>query len=303
MTTTASASRLPLTPTKSVRDRIANLEAGSGQQSPKSPSTSSRRTSIIGRSNLPRLADKSRKLSVSSKASPGHQEFELGASGKAPSPVPVSSVSSSVPTSQTPIEASPENSSSTIFATPNIANSPPPTEQHNTELTNSQCLAGTHPEQLGDPHRPDSTAPVEITPSPNLDDLFSPHQSTTATFIKTEEQSEGQPDEEDADNVRFSMVPLSGKSFDDDGNVQVSSSISSSDRGGEDLNQPDAADIISPTTLTFLKNRLEKQEEQHDRSHGTNEQLQVQFTHLQNHTRGMFSEAEAETIDWGRITF
>lgn len=302
MTTAASASRLPVTPTKSVRDRIANLEAGSSvqQQSPKSPSTSSRRTSIIGRSNLPRLADKARKLSVSFKTSSGYQELELSASsGKAPSPAPVSSVSSPGATSQTPVESSLENNSPALFSPSNIVDSPSSIEPELTNDLSTVPTAGTHSEQVDShPYPIASTAPVEITPSPNLDDLFSPNQSTSAAFVKTEAQPEEQPDEEDADNVRFSTVPLSGKSFDDDGNVQISSSTSSSERGGEDLNRPDVPNIISPTTLTFLKNRLEKQEDQHDRSHGTNEQLQVQFTHLQNYTRDMFSETEAETIDW-----
>lgn len=308
MTTTASASRLPMTPTKSVRDRIANLEAGQQSPPPKSP-VSPRRTSILGRSGLPRLADKARKLSISAKTS-----SESVASNKTPSPAPIPSVS---PTSnsetlvEVKLEHSPKITTPPIQATTlSIDKSP-----FDTSLlpANGSPSASPHLEEVDVLQPSDSTLPVETVPSSsvnvNLDDLLSPDQPTSknALFATSTEKPEDQTgdEEEEGDNVRFSTVPLSGKSFDGDGNVQISASSSVRGDDVEDLRLETTAtrlditgglvEIVSPTTLTFLKNRLEKQDDHHDLSVGASERLQVQFAQLQT----LDSEKEAEAIDWG----
>ncbi|KAF8516735.1 RabGAP/TBC [Hysterangium stoloniferum] len=57
---------------------------------------------------------------------------------------------------------------------------------------------------------------------------------------------------------------------------------------------------LSPSfsTVPFLKNRLDKQEELDDLNLGSNRQLQEEFVKLQNQRANVETEEEAENIDW-----
>lgn len=59
--------------------------------------------------------------------------------------------------------------------------------------------------------------------------------------------------------------------------------------------------VSSMTSVPFLMNRIEKQEEEmHDLSLGSNRQLQEEFTRIQKQKINAATEAEAQQIDWGQ---
>ncbi|GJJ06083.1 hypothetical protein Clacol_000272 [Clathrus columnatus] len=379
MTTSLGTSRLPTTPTKSVRDRIANFEASSSpsspsippspqrQQPPKSPSSpsspfpsspiSGRRTSILGRSNLPRPSgtslnlEKSRRVSISaSKATPAIVASSSLIHKSASSVTSTSAVTAGSSTSTSTSFS--ENSSLLMNEKLDNVSTISPSSSTSGLATNLEPLEPEHPSDTSLSETEEaiqlpasisySTTQAQVRPellTPNLDDLLSPQltTSTPALFSNTSDQlrpsDEGEDEDEgkgeETNSVRFSMVPLSGKSFDQEGKIQVSISASSSDFGhgngdgtGEPLDylaienlprpivtlgEQGSGNVLSPTTLTFLKNRLEKQEKEHDDAHGhdlslgTNEQFQAQLTQLQIQEK--VSEAEAERIDWSETIY
>ena len=167
---------------------------------------------------------------------------------------------------------------------------------------------------------------VDAAPS-SLDALLSPITSDSQDGFSPNPAPDSQRDDED--DVRFSTVPLSGNSFDDDGKCEPTFGSFSSIHGSihdsspaeqegqkhgyaEDDSTADSTtlntfvsdskkdSVSSLSSVPFLINRLDKQEEMSDLTLGANRQLQEEFTRLQKQKADPATEAEAGQIDWGQ---
>jgi hypothetical protein len=189
------------------------------------------------------------------------------------------------------------------------------------EEKRSETPTETHTEE------PPEAQSVDAAPS-SLDALLSPVVSDSQTAFVRDPVPDSQRDDEE-DDVRFSTVPLSGKSFDEDGKCQptfssfpsaptlVDESVAVTAEQEDDEHGPSEDDSTSSTMLNhsvngrkkdsvsslssvpFLINQLDKQEEMNDLSLGSNRQLREEFTRLQKQKADPATETEAGQIDWG----
>lgn len=160
----------------------------------------------------------------------------------------------------------------------------------------------------------------------SLDALLSPVASVSQEVYTREVVRDSAREEEETD-VRFSTIPLSGKSFDEEGKCQPSfSSFSSGTPSIDDtvlmeqdpnptaplednantstvphksVNGQKKDSVSSLTSVPFMMNRLDKQEEMNDLTLGSNRQLQEEFSRIQKQKANADTEAEAQQIDWG----
>lgn len=285
--------RSPTAGSQSLRDRIAKFETKESL-SPNSPVLPRIKTGVNGK-----VAALGRKMSAAS----------------------LNQEASALKTPITPSdEQTPSDSSKTMDESKNVIVDETIETQPNTTATvvaspKIQPLSVTVPPSLR----------TTSSESSSLDALLSPVQLDSQE-VYTHGFVRQSPREDEDSDIRFSTIPLSGKTFDEEGNCQPSfSSLSSGTPSIDDLvlqesNYPTHLKDNSPTSLThkqsvnsrkkdsrsslttvpFLMNRLDKQEEMNDMTLGANRQLQEEFTRIQKQKANADPEAEAQQIDWGQ---
>lgn len=295
----STQARSPVTPTKGLRDRIAKFEGSEGtvlksNRSPKASRMSKDRPSTAT-SRIPSLRTSSQPGIVETLKLDTTLPIETNVSKGATTP-------ENKRTGAKVDEDGPLNANSPNAASAGEARDKSLDKGGQPSMSSEDTALATK----------QSKTSVESSP---LDALLSPTDKQTTQVIEVKDFHTGSlnEEEEDADNVRFSMVPLSGKAFDESGKATVPRTSFSSgtpsvdgmdqleDITGATLNNKpvnrDALEALASPRTLFFRNRLEKQEEAFDLSLGSNRQFQAELSRLQS--ENTTSQDEAEHIDWG----
>jgi hypothetical protein len=322
------ATRSPTGGPKSLRDRIARFEAD--VPAPKSPISPRLKTpgvngkiTAAGRTSNPATLSSKQSKAPTIHSSPRVPVGDLKAIGVEKTVIVESTPEAQRHCNTTETPTSPKEQPPAFVMGVEKAVIVESTSEAQTNSSTAESLASPKEQTTAVFIGESSSIQTISSESSSLDALLSPIASEVygRDFVRESTREEL----EDSD-IRFSTIPLSGQSFDEDGKCQPSFSSPSSGTPSindsvfveQEFSQPEpwentagtsstltqSADghkkdsVSSLTTVPFLMNRLDKQEEMNDMSLGSNRQLQEEFMRIQKQRAN--AATEAQQINWGQ---